>query len=64
MKAEILKPMTVDGSSLAYGDIVEVSKWRNTINLAKNRYIRIIEEEIKPIKAEVKSKAKKEVASK
>jgi hypothetical protein len=64
MKAEILKPMTVGGSSLVYGDIVEVSEWRNTIALTTNRYIRIIEEEVKPVKAEVKPKAKKAVASK
>ena len=56
--------MTVGGSSLSYGDIVEVSGWRNTIALAKNRYIRIIEEEIKPVKSEAKPKAKKAVASK
>jgi hypothetical protein len=64
MKAEILKPMTVGTSSLSQGDIVEVSGWRNTIALAKSRYIRIIEEEVKPVKAEVKPKAKKAVASK
>jgi hypothetical protein len=64
MKAEILKPMTVGTSSLSQGDIVEVSGWRNTIALAKSRYIRIIEEEIKPVKAEVKPRAKKAVASK
>jgi hypothetical protein len=64
MKAQILKPMTVNGSSLSQGDIVEVSGWRNTITLAKSRYIRIIEEEVKPVKAEVKPKAKKAVASK
>jgi hypothetical protein len=64
MKAEILKPMTVGDSSLSYGDIVEVGEWRNTIALAKSRFIRIIEEEDKPVKAEVKPKAKKAVASK
>jgi hypothetical protein len=65
MKAEILKPMTVGDSSLFYGDIVDVSGWRNIKSLANSRYIRIIEEEeIKPVKAEVKPKAKKAVASK
>ena len=53
--------MIVNGSSLTYGDIVEVDGWRNTITLEKNRYIRIIEEEVK---AEVKPKVKKAVASK
>lgn len=65
MKAEILKPINVGDSLLSYGDIVDVSGWRNIKSLANSRYIRIIEEEeIKPVKAEVKPKAKKAVASK
>lgn len=53
--------MVADGTSLTYGDIVEVSGWRNAVTLEKNRYIRIIEEEVK---AEIKPKVKKAVASK
>jgi hypothetical protein len=64
MKAEILKPINVGDSLLSHGDIVDVSGWRNIKSLANSRYIRIIEEEIKPVKAEVKPKAKKAVASK
>ena len=65
MKAEILKPIHVGDALLSYGDIVDVSEWRNIKSLANSRYIRIIEEEeIKPVKAEVKPKAKKAVASK
>lgn len=61
MKAEILKPMIVNGTPLTYGDIVEVDGWRNTVTLEKNRYIRIVEEEVKAV---VKPKVKKAVASK
>ena len=64
MKAEILKPINVGDNLLSHGDIVDVSEWRNIKSLANSRYIRIIEEEIKPVKAEVKPKAKKAVASK
>ena len=64
MKAEILKPINVGDSLLSHGDIVDVSGWRNIKSLANSRYIRIIEEEVKPAKAEVKPKAKKAVASK
>jgi hypothetical protein len=79
MKAEILKNMVVDGRLLQSGDIIDVKGWKHAKSLNRNRYIRIIEDAVKPVKAEApkvetpvaeattaeeKPKAKKEVASK
>jgi hypothetical protein len=79
MKAEILKTMVVDGRLLQTGDIIDVKGWKHAKALNRNRYIRIIEDAVKPVKVEVpkvetpvaeapmaeeKSKAKKEVAPK
>ncbi len=79
MKAEILKTMVVDGRLLKSGDIIDVKGWKHAKALNRSRYIRIIEETAKPVKAEApkveapvaealtaeeKPKAKKEVASK
>ena len=79
MKAEILKSMMVEGRLLQSGDIIDVKGWRHAKALNRNRYIRIIEETVKPAKAEApkvetpvakppmaeeKPKAKKEVAPK
>jgi hypothetical protein len=74
MKAEILKTMVVDGRLLQSGDIIDVKGWKHAKALNRSRYIRIIEEAVKPAKvetpvvetpmAEEKPKAKKEVAPK
>jgi hypothetical protein len=79
MKAEILKTMVVDGRLLQSGDIIDVKGWKHAKALNRNRYIRIIEDAVKPAKveapkvetsvaeapmAEEKPKAKKEVAPK
>ena len=79
MKAEILKTMVVDGRLLQSGDIIDVKGWKHAKALNRNRYIRIIEDVVKPVKAEApkvetpvaeapmaeeKPKAKKEVAPK
>jgi hypothetical protein len=79
MKAEILKTMVVDGRLLQTGDIIDVKGWKHAKALNRNRYIRIIEDAVKPVKVEVpkvetpvaeapmaeeKPKAKKEVAPK
>jgi len=79
MKAQILKSMIVEGRKLVAGDIVDVKGWKHAKSLNRNRYIRIIEDAVKPVKVEVpkvetpvaeapmaeeKPKAKKEVASK
>jgi hypothetical protein len=44
MKATVLKVMISDGKTLKPGDIVDVSGWRHTKNLASNRYIKLIED--------------------
>lgn len=44
MKAEILKSMLVDGRKVVAGDIVDVKGWRHAKALARNRYIRFIED--------------------
>jgi hypothetical protein len=73
MKAEILKNMVVDGRLLQSGDIIDVKGWKHAKALNRNRYIRIIEDAVKPkvepkaepaVEAVEKPKAKKEVASK
>ena len=73
MKAEILKNMVVDGRLLQSGDIIDVKGWKHAKALNRNRYIRIIEETVKPkvepkaepeVKAVERPKAKKEVAPK
>lgn len=56
MKAQILKRMTSLGKDLEIGDIVDVSEWRHTKSLVTNRYIKIVEEEVKPKKATKKEK--------
>jgi hypothetical protein len=73
MKAEILKTMVVDGRLLQSGDIIDVKGWKHAKALNRSRYIRIIEEAVKPkvepkaepeVEAVEKPKAKKEVAPK
>ena len=64
MKAEILKSMLVDGRKVVAGDIVDVKGWRHAKALARNRYIRLIEDgsakaEISEEKKESKPKAPK-----
>ena len=64
MKAEILKSMLVDGRKVVAGDIVDVKGWRHAKALARNRYIRLIEDgsvktEISEEKTESKPKAPK-----
>ena len=69
----------VEGRLLKSGDIIDVKGWKHAKALNRSRYIRIIEDEVKPAKveapkvetpvvetliAEEKPKAKKEVASK
>jgi len=60
MKAQILKRLVSLGETLEVGDIVDVSNWRHTKGLVNSRYIKIIEEETKPVakkKAEPKVEA-------
>jgi hypothetical protein len=73
MKAEILKNMVVDGRLLKSGDIIDVKGWKHAKALNRSRYIKIIEEAVKPkvepkaepeVEAVEKPKAKKEVAPK
>lgn len=59
MKAEILKSMVVDGRKVVAGDIVDVKGWRHAKALARNRYIRILEDA--PAKATPKVEAVEEV---
>ena len=72
MKAQILKNMVVDGRLLQSGDIIDVKGWKHAKALNRSRYIKILDEVVKP-KAEPKAepevavekpKAKKAVASK
>jgi hypothetical protein len=73
MKAQILKNMVVDGRLLQSGDIIDVKGWKHAKALNRSRYIKILDEVVKPkvepkaepeVKAVEKPKAKKEVASK
>jgi hypothetical protein len=67
MKAQILKRLVSLGQNLEVGDIVDVTSWRHTKGLVNNRYIKLIEEEAKPIaktKAEPKVEAVEEVKPK
>jgi hypothetical protein len=73
MKAEILKTMVVDGRLLKSGDIIDVKGWKHAKALNRSRYIKILDEVVKPkvepkaepeVEAVEKPKAKKEVASK
>jgi hypothetical protein len=73
MKAEILKNMVVDGRLLKSGDIIDVKGWKHAKALNRSRYIKILDEVVKPkvepkaepeVEAVEKPKAKKEVASK
>jgi hypothetical protein len=72
MNAQILKNMVVDGRLLKSGDIIDVKGWKHAKALNRSRYIKILDEVVKP-KAEPKAepevavekpKAKKAVASK
>jgi len=72
MNAQILKNMVVDGRLLQSGDIIDVKGWKHAKALNRSRYIKILDEVVKP-KAEPKAepevavekpKAKKAVASK
>jgi hypothetical protein len=72
MNAQILKNMVVDGRLLKSGDIIDVKGWKHAKALNRSRYIKILDEVVKPkveAKAEPevaveKPKAKKAVASK
>lgn len=67
MKAQILKRMVSLGQNLEVGDIVDVTNWRHTKGLVNNRYIKLIEEEVKPVakaKAEPKVEAVEEAKPK
>jgi hypothetical protein len=73
MKAQILKNMVVDGRLLQSGDIIDVKGWKHAKALNRSRYIKILDEVVKPkvepkaepeVEAVEKPKAKKEVASK
>lgn len=59
MKAEILKSMLVDGRKVVAGDIMDVKGWRHAKALARNRYIRFIEDA--PAKPQAKVEATEEV---
>jgi len=54
MKAKLLKKMTVNGVDHLAGDILDVSGWRNTAALISMRYLSLVPEDTKPVKAEVK----------
>ena len=58
MKAKLLKPMVVNGESLAAGTVVDVSGWRNYRSLESMRYLAFILDEEVEVKAE-KPKATK-----
>ena len=73
MKAQILKNMVVDGRLLKSGDIIDVKGWKHAKALNRSRYIKILDEVVKPkvepkaepeVEAVEKPKAKKAVASK
>jgi hypothetical protein len=73
MKAEILKTMVVDGRLLKSGDIIDVKGWKHAKALNRSRYIKILDEVVKPkaepqaepeVEAVEKPTAKKAVASK
>ncbi len=62
MKAKILKRLiNEDGKQLEIGDIVDVSKWRNTKALVGSRYITFVTEE--ETKQETKSKVLKDAGT-
>lgn len=44
MKAKLLKSMVVAGESIAAGEIVDVSGWRNAKSLESLRYISFVVE--------------------
>jgi hypothetical protein len=73
MNAQILKNMVVDGRLLKSGDIIDVKGWKHAKALNRSRYIKILDEVVKPkvepkaepeVEAIEKPKAKKAVASK
>ena len=73
MQAQILKNMVVDGRLLQSGDIIDVKGWKHAKALNRSRYIKILDEVVKPkvepkaepeVEAVEKPTAKKAVASK
>ena len=54
MKAKLLKKMTVNGEDHFAGEILDVSGWRNTAALISMRYLSLVPDDVKPVKAEVK----------
>jgi len=54
MKAKLLKKMTVNGVDHFAGEILDVSGWRNTAALISMRYLSLVPEDTKPVKAEAK----------
>ncbi len=54
MKAKLLKKMTVNGVDHFAGEILDVSGWRNTPSLVSMRYLTLVPEDEKPVKAVVK----------
>jgi hypothetical protein len=54
MKAKLLKKMTVNGVDHLAGEILDVSGWRNTAALISMRYLSLVPDDVKPVKAEVK----------
>jgi hypothetical protein len=63
MKAEILKNMVVDGRLLKSGDIIDVKGWKHAKALNRSRYIKILDEVVKP-KVEAKAEPEVEVVEK
>ena len=55
MKAKLLKSMVIAGESIAAGEIVDVSGWRNAKSLESLRYIAFVNESSEKPKA-VKAK--------
>ena len=55
MKAKLLKSMVIAGESIAAGEIVDVSGWRNAKSLESLRYIAFVAEPSEKPKA-VKAK--------
>lgn len=59
MKAKLLKSMVVAGESIAAGEIVDVSGWRNAKSLESLRYISFVVE--LPDKPKAKTEVKQEL---
>lgn len=64
MKAQILKSMVIDGRKVVAGDIVDVKGWRHAKALARNRYIRFIEDASPKVEATEKVEESKPKAPK